>query len=188
LADAPAARLQTTLLVIVPRLADALAPAARDRLAAALAAGQTVRVLALTGAEDPGFADARAALAALGLPADHVLWGGYPADFLRRLAPDSGVADPEAPWTDPATGATQAGTAAAPAIHQRLFGAPAPLQAAALRADLRAAAVLYTPGTILAPPGDNPDPLTLVTGRTAAYAARKAGVPLEVLPASAAGR
>jgi hypothetical protein len=180
--------LHTDLLVIVPRLADALAPATRDRLTAALAAGQTARVLALTGAEDPGFADARAALAALGLPEDHLMWGGYPADFLRRLAPDSGGADPEAPWTDPATGATQAGTAAAPAIHQRLFGAPAPLQAAALRADLRAAAILYTPGTILAPPGDDSDPVTLVTGRTAAYAARKAGVPLEVLPASAADR
>ncbi len=188
LAAAPPARLHTDLLVIVPRLADALAPATRDRLTAALAAGQTARVLALTGAEDPGFADARAALAALGLPEDHLMWGGYPADFLRQLAPDSGVADPEAPWTDPATGATQAGTAAAPAIHQRLFGAPAPLQAAALRADLRAAAILYTPGTILAPPGDDSDPVTLVTGRTAAYAARKAGVPLEILPASAAGR
>jgi hypothetical protein len=185
---APAARLQTDLLVIVPRLADALAPATRDRLTSALAAGRSVRVLALTGAEDPGFAGARAALAALGLPDDHVMWGGYPVAFLRRLAPDSGVADPEAPWTDPATGATQAGTAAAPTVHARFFGAPAPLQAAALRADLRAAAVLYTPGAILAPPGDNPDPVALVTGRTAAYAARKAGVPLEILPASAAGR
>jgi hypothetical protein len=48
--------------------------------------------------------------------------------------------------------------------------------------------VLYTPGAILAPPGDNPDPVALVTGRSAAYAARKAGVPLEILPASAAGR
>jgi hypothetical protein len=66
LVAAPAARLQTDLLVIVPRLADALAPATHDRLTAALAGGQTVRVLALTGAADPGFADARAALAALG--------------------------------------------------------------------------------------------------------------------------
>ncbi|HMA33517.1 MAG TPA: glycosyltransferase family 39 protein [Chloroflexia bacterium] len=172
----PALRLYTSVLLVVPRLADTQAPGLHSVLVAALAGGQMVRIVVLEASPDAAAeAAAAGALAAQGLPAGQILWAGYPERFLRQL-PATGT------WTDPATGATTTGSRPGGTLHEQVFAAPAPLSAAAVRADLRAAVVLYRPQTILAPPATSADLPAAVTGQAAAFVARKTAVALQVVP------
>ncbi|MDQ2808800.1 MAG: glycosyltransferase family 39 protein [Chloroflexota bacterium] len=179
----PAAQLESGLLIVVPRAADATAAGIGGRVKGTLDGKGIVRVLVLGDGTAAGTDLARNALTqSYHLPADRLLWGGYPAAYLQRLVPTSGVADREAPWTDPATGQRATATSQGPTLHQHLFGTEATLSAANLRADLRAAVALYRPTRLVAPPADSRDPVAAATGQAAAYIARKAGVPLDVLP------
>ncbi len=183
LAADPAAQLEPGLLIVIPRAADTTRPDLGGRIKNIIAGRGIVRVLVLGDGTEADTAVARRALLAdYGLPPDRLLWGGYPAAYLRRLLPSSGVTDREAPWTDPATGQATTASAQGPTLHQRLFAGDATLSASDLRADLRAAVVLYHPTRLLAPRADSPDPVAAATGQAVAYIARKAGVPLDTLP------
>lgn len=179
----PAAQLEPGLLIVVPRAADATSAAMGSRVAGTLDGKGIVRVLVLGDGTEAGTDPARRALT-LGhhLPPDRLLWGGYPAAYLQRLIPTSGVTDREAAWIDPASGQTATTSPQGATLHHRLFGSEAALSAANLRADLRAAVALYRPTRLVAPPSDSRDPVAAATGQAVAYIARKAGVPLDTLP------
>jgi hypothetical protein len=156
-----------------------LAPIPRQRITDALAARQSVRVVILAGgADDYTQPKVQAGLHDLGLPADRVLVGGYPEAFLQQRAQGGAYRPPALPVFTPSA---QPAPAEGLTLHERFFGAPAPLDDSAMRADLRAAAILYHPGVVLAPATTNPDPLAALAGQLALYGARKAGVPLQAL-------
>jgi hypothetical protein len=177
-ADALAARsaqLGPRVLIVVPTAADLTYP----YQTANLPRTEDMRLLVLGETE----ADSRAATTQKYQPAfvDQLLSGGYPVDYLGWLAPSSGAHDREAAWTDPATGQTATASVLTETLHHHLFGVEGPLSAATLRSDLRGVIALYKPARILTVAPDSADPVEVATAQAVQYAARKAGVPVEIL-------
>jgi LmbE family N-acetylglucosaminyl deacetylase len=172
------ARASDGLVVIAPHPDDELV-AAGGVLWAAQQLGRNVGVVVITNGDYAGTdfglirqGETVAALQALGLDEDHVIFLGYPDAGLLPLwneAPGAGNV-----WFSPRTGqrSTYGGRHGygRADLHTALFGSPAPYNRPALLDDLRAALALYRPTDVFTPgdADDHPD------HRASYYAVREA--------------